>query len=206
MNAQGGKDSTNIISIPYNYADAENGFLYQGKTLEAKEYVHEMVKSYEKYKGAVNPVQNNWYSLIGTNISNNNYRKESNNYKKTSDYYEETFANIYDADGAEMTVDMLIKHFQDAKPFVIIVNMYRLGDAKHEDLLIDIAQWAREADKIMNDPYLSGIEKIKYSSRKDLRLRFTDAKSSAVLEGARLMDVINNRKFSFLIEKITFVV
>lgn len=204
MNATNGKDATNILAIPYNYADPDTGFLYKG-TIDTQEYVRNMVQSYNKYMGKIQPIQDNWEAVYGTNIARYNNQKERNTYKQQQTFYEETRVNLLTEDRQEMTIDALIKHFQDKKPFILVMNLYQLGSDEHVDLLADMMRWAQECRKLTQSN-MNTYEILRVASKKNLRLRFEDAKSTALLENARMMKVLNNRTFSFLVERITFVV
>ena len=206
MNAANGKDSTTILSLSYNYADPNSGFLFSGPDVSAEEYVKNMYKSYEYYRTGTQAVIDNWDTIIGTNIANNNFRKERTNFQQIEEYFEDTYVNILDADRQEMTIDTLIKHFQSKQAFVIILNMYRLGAPEHCDMCSDMMMWATECRKLNSDPTLSSLDRLRLGRTKNMKLKFTDAKSMARLDGCHLVDVLNNRTFSFVVERITFVV
>lgn len=201
MNARNGKDSTITLSVPYSYGDPNKGFKYEG-AISKEEYANLMVNTYEKYKDGVYYTFNRRF---GDNIAINSFKKEKRKFFQQEYYFEKTKVNIYNGKGADMTIDELIHYFQTEEPFVIIINMYRLGDEANVDLESDMKAWANESVKINESEELTPIEKIQGLSKKNLKLSFDDAKSNAVLENCKMIDYINNRKFAFLCERITFV-
>ena len=77
--------------------------------------------------------------------------------------------------------------------------------SENPDLETDMKSWLRECVKIKNNPHFSDAEKIQYSSKKNLKIKFDDAKSQAILQNCKMMDYKNNHTFVFIVEKIIFV-
>ena len=48
-------------------------------------------------------------------------------------------------------------------------------------------------------------EKIKSLSKKSLKLKFKDSKSSAILKNCKMIEVYSRNKFALLVESIDFV-
>jgi hypothetical protein len=69
----------------------------------------------------------------------------------------------------------------------------------------DMKVWMRECLKVTRNPKFSEAEKIQYLSKKNMKIKFDDAKSSAVLYNCKMVDVKNNTTFVFIVEKIIFV-
>ena len=193
------KNSEILLSVPYAYGDAVDGFK-SDKELTSNEYAEKMVKYFNKYKDGTFNV---FVERFSDNISKNQFVKEKSNVKRLTEYYEDTYINLYNENNEEPTIDELIRHFQDGEPFILVIHMYQLG--RNEDLEIDINAWGRETNKIMTSNRLDPVEKMKSLSKKDLRIKFVNSNSSAILSNCRMIDRINNRKFAFLVEKITFV-
>lgn len=200
MNACNGKDSTISLLVPYSNGDAEKGFVYSGGDITEQQYSRMMIDTYNKYKDGVREM---YTERCGYNMAINNFDKEIVKYTQQQFFYDETKVNIYNGDGSAMTIDELIGHFQVERPFIMVINMYKMGD--NSSLESDMKVWMRECLKITRNPMFSEVEKIQYLSKKNMKIKFDDAKSSAVLYNCKMVDVKNNTTFVFIVEKIIFV-
>lgn len=200
MNAHNGKDSTITLLVPYSNGDAIKGFRYDGGDITEREYSRMMIDTYNRYKDGV------WEGYVercGYNMSINNYDKEIVKYTQQQFFYDETRVNIFNVHGEEMTIDELIHHFQTERPFVMTIQMYRMSE--NGSLESDMKVWMRECLKVTRNPKFSEAEKIQYLSKKNMKIKFDDAKSSAVLHNCKMVDVKNNTTLVFIVEKIIFV-
>lgn len=199
MNRRNGNDSTISLLVPYSNADAEKGFKYEGGDITEQQYSKMMVDTYNKYKTGV---WNTYVERAGMNMSINDYEKEIVHYTQQQYFFDETKVDIFNGNGSEITIDELISYYQSRSPFVLIVDMYRMSE--NPDLETDMKSWLRECVRIKNNPSFSDIEKIQYSSKKNMKIKFDDAKSQAILQNCKMMDYKNNHKFVFIVEKIIF--
>lgn len=200
MNRTPGKDSTITMLVPYSNGDAVKGFKYDGGDITEQQYSRLMVDTYNKYK---NGVWDTYIERAGMNMAINNYEKEIVHYAQQQYYFDETKVDIFNAAGGDITIDELIRLYQTRNPFILIVDMYKMND--NPDLETDMKSWLRECAKIKNNPHFSDAEKIQYSSKKNLKIKFDDAKSQAILQNCKMMDYKNNHTFVFIVEKIIFV-
>lgn len=200
MNRTPGKDSTITMLVPYSNGDAVKGFKYDGGDITEQQYSRLMVDTYNKYK---NGVWDTYIERAGMNMAINNYEKEIVHYAQQQYYFDETKVDIFNAAGGDITIDELIRLYQTRNPFILIVDMYKMND--NPDLETDMKSWLRECVKIKNNPHFSDAEKIQYSSKKNLKIKFDDAKSQAILQNCKMMDYKNNHTFVFIVEKIIFV-
>jgi hypothetical protein len=200
MNRTNGKDSTITMMVPYSNGDAEKGFKYDGAEITQQQYSRMMIDTFNKYK---NGVWDTYVEQFGNNMAINNYEKEIVHYAQQQYYFDETKVDIFNAVGGEITIDELIAYYQNRNPFILIVDMYRMSE--NPDLETDMKSWLRECVKIKNNPHFSDAEKIQYSSKKNLKIKFDDAKSQAILQNCKMMDYKNNHTFVFIVEKIIFV-
>ena len=200
MNRVPGKDSTITLLVPYSVGDAKEGFKYEGGDITEQQYSRMMIDTFNKYK---NGVFETFTDRFGYNISINNYEKEIVKYAQQQYYFDETKVDIFNAAGGEITIDELITYYQSRNPFILIVDMYKMSE--NPDLETDMKSWLRECVKIKNNPTFSDAEKIQYSSKKNLKIKFDDAKSQAILQNCKMMDYKNNHTFVFIVEKIIFV-
>jgi hypothetical protein len=203
MNAVGRQESSYTLLVPYNYGDAILDYNYEGKEITKEEYAKLVIESYNRYKDGITDTLNR--KGIGRNLALNEITKENVKYKQNVYYFTETKVNLYDMNDREPSIDTLIRYYQTGEPFVLKINMYHLGDEKLSDLESDIKNWGRESRKIMNSPKFTDAEKIMGLSKKDLKIKFDDAKSCAILKNCKMFEYVNNRKFVFLVERIIFV-
>lgn len=191
------------LSVPYSFGDPKEGFKYEGMEIGWKEYAKMMIDAYNKYKSGTDEMMIN--NRLGTNISRNMYRKEYVKVKQTGCYFEDMPSRLLGPGGREMTIDELIRYFQTGQPFVCVINMYKLGDPKNCDIESEIKSWARECVRVNNCKKFSTEEKIAYLSKKDLKVKFNEAKSMAVLRECKMIEYVNNRTFVFLVDEIVFI-
>ena len=200
MNRTPGKDSTITLLVPYSNGDAIKGFQYEGGDITEQQYSRMMVETYNKYK---NGVWDTYIERAGMNMAINNYEKEIVHYAQQQYYFDETKVDIFNAGYGEITIDELIRYYQNRNPFILIIDMYKMSE--NPDLETDMKSWLRECVKIKNNPHFSDAEKIQYSSKKNLKIKFDDAKSQAILQNCKMMDYKNQHTFVFVVEKIIFV-
>lgn len=200
MNRTPGKDSTITLLVPYSNGDAIKGFQYEGGDITEQQYSRMMVETYNKYK---NGVWDTYIERAGMNMAINNYEKEIVHYAQQQYYFDETKVDIFNAGYGEITIDELIRYYQNRNPFILIIDMYKMSE--NPDLETDMKSWLSECVKIKNNPHFSDAEKIQYSSKKNLKIKFDDAKSQAILQNCKMMDYKNQHTFVFIVEKIIFV-
>lgn len=190
-----------VLHIPYSYGDPNEGFQYNDRDISLKEYTQMVLEDYNEHKDGI---LSTFAMSFGDNMARNNFTKEKYKYKQQDYYFDDTEVNLYDKNKNDIKIDELISYFQTEKPFIIIINMYKIG--QNEDLETDIKNWAGESIKINKSNKLTKIEKLKGLSKKDLKITFTNEKSNAILKNCKMIDYINNRTFAFLVEKIEFYV
>ena len=191
------------LYVPYSYASPETDFQYTGKEITPEEYTKRMVTAYEKYKRCIDEVNMN--RAWGRNVASLGYQKEPVNIKQLSYYYEEMKAVMRFPGGREATIDELIDYFQTGEPFIADINMPYLGNEKYADIESEIKSWAKECRKINALTDISDEEKVTYFSKKDMKIKFDNAKSTAILKDCKMIEYINNRTFRFLVGEIVFV-
>lgn len=207
MNRKLGKDSEVTLSVPYNYGDPKIDFKYSGADLTEERYSRMIIDTYNRYKDGVYDMFIN--DKLGTNIASYELNKENNYYTQQRFYYDESKVDIYNGGGQEMTIDELIHYYKTNEPFVIIINMYGMvrdpENGGDPELETSMKGWSSEALKILRCPKFSDAEKIQYQSKKSLKLKFDNAKSAAILQNCKMIDVKNKTTFVFLVERIIFV-
>ena len=191
------------LCVPYSDGDPNTGFQYTGKAIGRQEYAKMMIAAYDKYKAGTNEVIMN--NKLGTNIARLGYRKEPIKVKQSGYYFQDMPARIMGPRGRDITIDELIHYYQTGEPFIVTINMYKLGDVKNCDIESEIKSWAKECIKVNNCAKFSTAEKIAYLSKKDLKVKFNEAKSTAVLRDCKMIEYVNNRTFVFLVDEIVFI-
>ena len=188
-----------ILKVPYNYSDPACDFDY-GRRITMDEYNKEMIGTYRKYK----PVIDRNIHKLGSNLAiNNEGAKEKNKYKQQSTYMTDTKAIVRDWENREITIDQLIEYYQSGEMFVIDLQLPVYE--QNEELEPEVKAWMRETIKINNAQDLTDEERVAGYTKRDLKLVFTGSNSSAVLRNTKLIDVVNNHTFAFLVEQIIFV-
>lgn len=192
-----------LLYIPYSNGDPEEGFRYDRPELTKEQYAKLLVDTYKKYKTGV------WEMFasqrLGTNIAVNEYDKEYAKYRQQDYYYANTPVNIRRIDNQEMTIDELIHYFQTGEPFILIVNTPFLGREEYADIATDVKGWCRECKRITESGKFTAEEQIAYLSKKTMKVKFDQSKSSAILRNCKMVQVVNNRTFAFLVEEIIFI-
>lgn len=191
------------LYVPYSYASPIKDFQYNGKEITPEEYSERMISSYKKYKKCIDEVNMN--RAWGQNVAALGYQKEAVNIKQLSYYYEEMKARMVFPDNSDVTIDELIEYFQTGEPFIVNINMPYLGNEKYADVESEVKSWAKECRKINALDDISDEEKVTYFSKKDLKIKFDNAKSTAILKDCKMIEYINNRTFTFLVGEIIFV-
>jgi len=88
----------------------------------------------------------------------------------------------------------------------VIIALLNLSSADESgELESDIKAWTRESVKINRTNKMTEDEKIKSLSKKSLKLKFKDSKSSAILKNCKMIEVYSRNKFALLVESIDFV-
>lgn len=188
-----------ILKVPYNYSDPSCDFDY-GRKITMGEYNKEMISTYRKYK----PVIDRNIHKLGQNLAiNDEGPKENNRYKQQNTYIAETKADVRNWENREITIDELIGYYQSGEMFVIDLQLPVYD--KDEELEPEVKAWMKETIKINSASELTDEERVAGYTKRDLKLEFPGNSSSAVLRNTKLIDVVNNHTFAFLVEQIIFI-
>ncbi len=202
-----------ILKVPYNYSDPDHDFdcseefVFDGteesvmKWKQMKqEYEKKMVSVYKKYK----PIINRNIHKLGTNLAiNNEGEKEKTNYKQQKVYFTDTKAIVRDIDNKEIFIEDLINFYKSGEMFIIDIQLPIYE--KNEELEPEIKGWIRETSKINNCVEMTDEEKITGFTKRDLKLEFPGNKTSALLKDTKMIDIVNNHTFAFLVDEIIFL-
>lgn len=202
-----------ILKVPYNYSDPEHDFdcseefVFDGSVESVQrwkqmknEYQMKMVSTYKKYR----PVIDRNMHRIGQNLAiNNEGEKEKTRYKQQNVYFADTNAIVRDMDNREIFIEDLIDYYKSGEMFIIDLQLPIYE--KNEELEPEIKGWIRETTKINNCVEMTDEEKIAGFTKRDLKLEFPGNKSSALLKDTKMIDVVNNHTFAFLVDEIIFL-
>lgn len=192
-----------VLYVPYSNGDARNGFKYD-KEISQKEYANAMVEYYNQHKDGIDSVFMS--KGLGRNIAVNPFRKEKVKYNQQTFYYQPVEAKVFDIDGKDEKIDELIQFYKTGEQFIVIIALLNLSSADESgELESDIKAWTRESVKINKTNKMTEDEKIKSLSKKSLKLKFKDSKSSAILKNCKMIEVYSRNKFALLVESIDFV-
>lgn len=192
-----------VLYVPYSNGDARNGFKYD-KEISQKEYANAMVEYYNQHKDGIDSVFMS--KGLGRNIAVNPFRKEKVKYNQQTFYYQPVEAKVFDIDGKDEKIDELIQFYKTGEQFIVIIALLNLSSADESgELESDIKAWTRESVKINRTNKMTEDEKIKSLSKKSLKLKFKDSKSSAILKNCKMVEVYSRNKFALLVESIDFV-
>lgn len=192
-----------VLYVPYSNGDARNGFKYD-KQISQKEYAAAMVDYYNQHKDGIDTILGS--KGLGRNIAVNPFRKEKAKYNQQTFYYQPVEAKVFDIDGMDEKIDELIHFYKTGEQFIVIIALLNLSSADETgELESDVKAWTSESIKINRTNRMTEDEKIKSLSKKSLKLKFKDSKSSVILKNCKMVEVYSRNKFALLVESIDFV-
>lgn len=202
-----------VLKVPYNYSDPDHDFdcseefVFDGSMESVikwkemkKEYQKKMVDTYKKYR----PVIDRNIHRMGHNLAiNNEGEKEKTNFRQQNVYFADTKAIVRDMDNKEIYIDDLIGFYKSGEMFIIDLQLPIYE--KNEELEPEIKSWIRETSKINNCTEMTDEEKVSGFTKRDLKLEFPGNKTSALLKDTKMVDIVNNHTFAFLVSEIIFL-
>jgi hypothetical protein len=202
-----------ILKVPYNYSDPDHDFdcsdefVFDGSAESVNqwkkmkyEYQKKMVDTYKKYR----PVIDRNIHRMGQNLAiNNEGEKEKTNFRQQNVYFADTKAIVRDIDNKEIYIDDLIAFYKSGEMFIIDLQLPIYE--KNEELEPEIKSWIRETNKINKCVEMTDEEKVSGFTKRDLKLEFPGNKTSALLKDTKMVDIVNNHTFAFLVSEIIFL-
>ena len=201
------------LLVPYSYSDPDHDFdnsreIVLDGSMESQiqwqkskeEYEKNLVDTFRKY----NPIiSRNTWRICKNMAINNEGDKERTNFKQQGVYMSETLAIIRDMNNREITIDELIGYYKSSEMFIIDLQL-PIYD-QNEELEPEIKAWIRETYKINHAANLTDEQRVAGYTKRDLKLKFKDSTSSALLRNTKMVDIVNNHTFAFLVEQIIFL-
>lgn len=202
-----------ILKVPYNYSDPDHDFdcseefVFDGSVESVNrwkqmknEYQKKMVDTYKKYR----PVIDRNIHRMGQNLAiNNEGEKEKTNFRQQNVYFADTKAIVRDIDNKDIYIDDLIGFYKSGEMFIIDLQLPIYE--KNEELEPEIKSWIRETSKINKCVEMTDEEKVSGFTKRDLKLEFPGNKTSALLKDTKMVDIVNNHTFAFLVSEIIFL-
>lgn len=203
------------LYIPYSIGDPEKGFQYHGgENLTDRRYIQLVVDDYNSYKDTVSMMVDSAY--YGGNygfrggLSNNNFKKtnfmskyDKNGYTHQDYEYYTCECKVFDMYGKDENIDNLLSFYKACEQFIIIIQIEDL--TKNPDLETEFKMWVKESSHINKSTRLSDEEKIYNLPKKDMKIAFKKAKSSAILKECKIIEVYNSACYAVLVNKIVFI-
>ena len=112
------------VHIPYGFGDCVNGYKYEG-VIASNEYVKKMVSDYNYHKYGIDEMMTRQH---GHNMAMNVFNKEARKYRQMNVELGILRAYIDTKDFDDMTLDELLRHYENDVGFPIIV---RIADKRH---------------------------------------------------------------------------
>jgi hypothetical protein len=134
---------------------------------------------------------------------NNEGEKERTNFKQQNVYFTDTKAIVRDMDNKEIFIDDLIDFYKSGDMFIIDLQLPIYE--KNDELEPEIKAWIRETTKINKCVEMTDEERLSGYTKRDLKLEFPGNKRSALLKDTKMIDVVNNHTFAFLVDEIIFL-
>lgn len=202
-----------ILKVPYNYSDpshdfdASDEFVFDGsmESMVAWKKIkqdHErlLVDTYKKYKPIIEANITRNYR-IGQNIAEYDPVKERTNFQQQKTYLTETKAIVRDMDNHEISIDTLLDYYKSKEPFIIDLQLPVYE--KNDELEPEVKAWKRETMRI-NREIESAEDRLRGFSKRDFRLEFPGSTHTALLKDTKMVDIVNNHTFMFLVDQIIF--
>lgn len=191
-----------MLKIPYTYLDPNCDFDYK-RDISSKEYVTALVNNYKKYSPIISRNVANYDNFIYLNHNNGVIREKSNVRKADSDFFDSTMVIIRDMNNTIIPIDPLIRYYQTGE--MCILNLQLPTYNQNDVLESEIRSWLSETARINRYEGLTDEERLRGYTPRDLRIEFKGNKSVAVLKNTKLIDIVNNHTFAFLIDRIFFI-
>lgn len=195
------------LFIPYVYADPVNDFEHSGDELSDKKYIQILTKEYNEYKNDINnAVYSSYlpqYQAFGRGLVSNNHRRIHHIYKQISYQYAQCECTLKQMNGEEETIDNLIRYFQTSEQFILIIQL--MGANFDSDAETEFKMWIQESEHINTSNRLTEKEKLINLPKKDFKIAFSEAKSTAVLKECKLLEAYGKKRYAILIKEIIFV-
>lgn len=196
------------LYLPYAIGDPVKGFKYDDPNFTTRKYIEIMTADYKKYKDSVNNIVSNNYDrrrdVFNRGLVFASSNKIKREYIKQEYQYNSCGCIIRGMHGEDVTIDNMIDFYKSGEQFIL--NMKLLNVSKNPDLETEIKMWLKESNHINFSDLLSEEEKIFNLPKKDIKVTFTDAKSTAILKECKILEYYTASEYAILVKNIIFIV
>lgn len=196
------------LYLPYAIGDPVKGFRYDDPNFTDRKYIQIMTEDYNRYKDGVSMLVSSNYdrqrNIFGGSLWFGIKQKIKRNYVKQEYQYNSCECIVRNIKGNDETIDELIRFYRTGEQFIIILKMIKL--ASNPDLETEMKMWLKESNHINHSPRLTEEEKIFNLPKKDFKMTFSDAKSSAIFKECKMVEGYSASEYAVLVNKIIFVV
>lgn len=196
------------LYLPYAIGDPVKGFRYDDPNFTDKKYFEIMTEDYDRYKDSVNTIVSHNFdrrrNIFNSGLIFGSRNKIKREYVKQEYQYNSCECFIRDMKGNDESIDNLIKYYRTGEQFIIMLRLKNMS--ANPDLETDMKMWLIESNHINHSNKLTEEEKIYNLPKKDFKITFTDAKSSAIFKECKILEGYNASEYAVLVNKIIFVV
>ena len=196
------------LYLPYAVGDPVKGFRYDDPNFTDKKYIQIMTEDYNRYKDSVNMLVSSNYdrrrNVFWGSLWSGSKHKIKRSYVQQEYQYNSCDCFVRNIKGDDQSINELIKFYRSGEQFIIILKMIKL--TSNPDLETEMKMWLKESNHINHSPKLTEEEKIFNLPKKDFKLTFTDAKSSAIFKECKMVEGYSASEYAVLVNKIIFVV
>ena len=177
------------LYMPY-YDYNDGAFDVNNNYYDENEYIEAVSKEYNKNKdiiyNAVYERENGGCGLIGGD--GQTYKFGANTAQKEEKVaYSSCNGIVYDENGNDDTVDSLITHFVDQKPFI---EMFEFDDnTSEEEFIAEVSLWVKEHNRNVKMHFVNKAGEDIY----------------AILENCKIMDIVDDNSMIVFIEKLRLI-
>lgn len=197
------------LYMPY-YDYNDGAFDVNSNYYDDNEYIEAVSKEYNKNKdiiyNAVYDRENGGGGLIGSD--GQTYKFGSNTAQKEEKVaYSSCKGIVYDENGNDDTVDNLITHFVNQKPFI---EMLEFDDnTSEEEFIAEVSLWVKEHNAINKYKDYKGEEWTWLKEpKRNVKMHFVNKAGEdiyAILENCKIMDIVDGNSMIIFIEKLRLI-
>jgi len=198
------------LYLPY-YDYNDGAFDVNGEYYNENEYIDAISNEYNKNKDIVYNSMldyNNGSRNVFTGVDGQTYKfgsKASQNEDKVA--YASCDGTLYNEDGENDNVDLLIEHFAKQESFIEMIEFNM--DTPEEEFETELSLWTREHSKINSYKVAQGEEWAWVNEpQRNVKIAFKNKANDtvyAVLENCKIMDIVDRNMYIVFVEKISLI-
>lgn len=199
------------LYLPYYDYNDEGFDVNEDFYKDGDEYVKAVSDEYDKNKDIVfnsmMDAKNGSGSLLRSTDDKTYVFSTKTSQSEEKVVYTSSKSTLYNDEGKEETVDKLITHYVDGKPFI---EMIEFDDSTSEDEFIsEVSLWVREHNSINKYRDFKGEEwTLRNEPLRNLRVHFINKANEdiyAVLDNCKILDIVDEKTMIIYINKIRLI-